>query len=320
LSSIKDLKSAEDLREVLRNVAEEFLREIYVCALAAENERRLELFKKGFELAKRVEDLSNQSLFGAWLAWDNIGMGNIDKALILAEKSVALDRKTSNMAHLPQSLVVLGCIHLILGNWDKSERYFKEAFDISQEQNDFEQITNIQWSLGWFHFDKGEYIKAKEHFEICCEVHEKAGDIEGQMDSYQWVIWTYLELREIKKAKNFIDNLRKLAVETEHKEYIAASDALRGMLFRAQKKWKESIEHFEKSLQHNEALKARQWNVYWFAKMVLCEYARVYLERNQEGDREKAHNLLNQALEIFQKLGAKKDIEKTVAKKKLLTA
>lgn len=51
--------------------------------------------------------------------------------------------------------------------------------------------------------------------------------------------------------------------------------------------------------------------MYDFADFVLCEYARVYLERDQEGDREKACNLLNQALEIFQKMGAKKDIEKT---------
>jgi hypothetical protein len=54
--------------------------------------------------------------------------------------------------------------------------------------------------------------------------------------------------------------------------------------------------------------------------MFLCEYARVYLERNQDGDREKAHNLLNQALEIFQKMGAKKEIEKIIAQKKILTA
>jgi len=92
------------------------------------------------------------------------------------------------------------------------------------------------------------------------------------------------------------------------------------MLFRAQKKWKESIELFEKSLQEWEAIGARRWDIYWFAKRVLCEYARVYLERDQEGDREKAHSLLNQALEIFQKLDAKKDIEKIIAKKKLLTA
>jgi KaiC/GvpD/RAD55 family RecA-like ATPase len=74
------------------------------------------------------------------------------------------------------------------------------------------------------------------------------------------------------------------------------------------------MKYFEKSLQKWELINARQWNVFWLAKMVLCEYARMYLERDQQGDREKAYNLLNQALEIFQKMGAKKDIEKTEAK------
>ena len=52
--------------------------------------------------------------------------------------------------------------------------------------------------------------------------------------------------------------------------------------------------------------------IYHFAKLYLNEYARVYLERNQEGDREKALDLLKEALEIFQKLGAKKEIERTM--------
>jgi hypothetical protein len=40
----------------------------------------------------------------------------------------------------------------------------------------------------------------------------------------------------------------------------------------------------------------------------------MYLERGEEGDREKAHNLLSQALEISQKMGAKKDIERVQSK------
>ena len=102
--------------------------------------------------------------------------------------------------------------------------------------------------------------------------------------------------------------------------FIAWAETLRGMELRAQKKWEESIEQFEKTRQMFEHLNARRWFPYSFALLFLCEYARVYLERDQEGDREKAHNLLNQALEIFQKVGAKKDIEKIIAKKKLLTA
>jgi hypothetical protein len=48
-------------------------------------------------------------------------------------------------------------------------------------------------------------------------------------------------------------------------------------------------------------------------------YARAYLERGQEVDREKANSLLNQALEIFRKMSAKKDGEKIITKRKLLT-
>jgi len=78
------------------------------------------------------------------------------------------------------------------------------------------------------------------------------------------------------------------------------------MLLRAQKKWNESIELFEKTLKEWESINANICNSCYFARWILCEYARVYLERDQPGDREKAHNLLNQALEIFQKMGAKK--------------
>jgi KaiC/GvpD/RAD55 family RecA-like ATPase len=95
---------------------------------------------------------------------------------------------------------------------------------------------------------------------------------------------------------------------------VAREEATRAMLLRAEKKWSKSLELFEKSLREHEALGARQWDVYWLARSVLYEYARVYLERDQEGDREKAHKLLNQALEIYQKMGAKKDIEKVEAK------
>ena len=88
-------------------------------------------------------------------------------------------------------------------------------------------------------------------------------------------------------------------------------DGLRGQLFRAQKRWNESIEYFEKSIEHK--LPKTESNVYMSAKYGLWEYAQVYVERNQEGDKQKAISLLNQALEIFQKMHAKKDIDKVKA-------
>ena len=116
----------------------------------------------------------------------------------------------------------------------------------------------------------------------------------------------YIELGEIEKAKNLIDNLHRYALEVENKELIASADAQRAMLFRAQNKWEESIEHFEKSLQQFEAIGARRWNVYWFAKMVLSEYARVYLERDQEGTEKKLTTSLTKHCKYSRKLVSRK--------------
>jgi tetratricopeptide (TPR) repeat protein len=247
-------------------------------------------------------------------------MGNMNKAIPLAEESAALNRKVGNMIQLSWSLNHLGSIHLILGEWDRSEQYFKEALSISQGLDDFQSIASVHYWLGWSHFLKEEYVEARELFEKATEVVKKHGAKLTQMWGSLYLAWTYIELGEIEKAIDLIDEPHEFALEVKHKNLIAWADVLRAMLFRAQKKWQESIEQFEKSLQEFEALGARQWDVYIFAKLVLYEYARVYLERDQEGDREKAHNLLNQALEIFQKMGAKKDIENIIAKKKLLSA
>jgi tetratricopeptide (TPR) repeat protein len=275
-----------------------------------ENERVLEYNNKGFELAQKVGHITFQSWIGGNLAWMHLNMGNVNKAFLLAEEAVTLDRKTGNIAHLPMSLNGLGYLYQVQGEWDKSEQYYKEALDIAEKLNDFQSIGFCYWLLGWFHVNKDEYVKARELYEKALDVFKKAGAKYHEMNTRAQMALISIELGEIRKARNLIDNVHKFAFEVKDRELILMVDTLRGMLFRTHKKWEKSIEHFEKSLQESKVLKAKKWNVYIFAKMVLSEYARVHLERDIEGDREKAHTLLTQALEIFQKMGAKKDIEK----------
>jgi predicted ATPase len=277
-----------------------------------ENERRQEYLQKAFELAKKVGTVEAIALIGQHLASRYLGMGDVNKAVALAEESAALNRKSGNMLLLNWSLRLLGTIHQILGEWDESEQYYKEAMNIAQRLDDFQSIATAFAYYGWLYFDRGEYAKAEEFFEKMYEVFEKHGAKAHQIGWSPFVITEYIYIGEFKKAHDLIDELHKYALEKENRDLIATADVLTATMFRAQKKWEESIKHFEKSLQELEALGERQWDMFPFANMVLYEYARVYVERNQEGDREKALNLLNQALEIFQKMGAKKAIEKTM--------
>jgi tetratricopeptide (TPR) repeat protein len=281
-----------------------------------ENEKSFELLEKAFDLAKKIGAVRGISWFGTNLAINYIFMGNLNRAISLAEESVALDRKAGNMINLSFSMNELGACLQTLGEWDKSERYHLEALGLAQKARDTQQIVNSYMLLGMLYLDKGEYVKSREQFEKATEACEAAG---AKYYLARWVnamggVQVYIELGETEKAQNLLDSMLKFAVETNDKVIIAHADALTAMLFRAQRKWKESIELFEKSLQEFEAFNARRWYVPFFARMVLFEYARAYLERDGKGDREKARSLLNQALEIFEKMGAKKDIEKVEAR------
>jgi tetratricopeptide (TPR) repeat protein len=278
------------------------------------SERSQECAVKGYELAKKVGAPKWISWIGTGLASTYIDMGNIEKALPLAEESVALDKKAGNMPNLCWSKNTLGFAYHILGEWDRSEQYHEEALTVAQKAKNIQQTIAGYNYLGMLDADKGEYVKAKKQFEKALDVCVKANWKPFQMYVCLWFAQTKIALGETEEAAKLIDDAHRFSMETKDKMFIAFEYAFRAMLYRAQKSWKESIAFFEKSLQEFNAFNGRKWLAYWLAKLVLYEYGELYLESNQEGEKEKAHDLLNQALEIFQKMGAKKDIEKVEAR------
>jgi len=283
------------------------------------HERVLEYLEKGYALAKKVGHIYQESNNGTHLAFRMLLRGEVGNGVSLAEESLALARKAGHMGNICFTLDVLGYAYQISGEWERSEQCLSEALNISQKLSDFSDVLISNNALGLLYLEKGEYAKAVEFSEKIFTRLQEAKSL-WNPTLFSWLVLPYIELGEIDKAEKQISIYQKLALETEDKGLIAIVDTLRAASLRAQKKWEESIKLFEKSLQEWEALDVRKWLVYHFGRYVLFEYARVYLERDQEEDREKAHSLLNQALEIFQRIGAKKDVEKVIAKKKLLTA
>jgi tetratricopeptide (TPR) repeat protein len=276
-----------------------------------EQERALDCFEKGFDLAKRAGAIRWISSIGRELMGLYAGMGNTDKTLLLAEESIALNRRTGNMPNLSSSLISLGLAYFTLGEWDKAEQYYNESLNISQKLDLYQQFALSTYWLGILYVYKNEYAKALEFVEKAVDKLRKAGAKHGEMYVATGLVWTYIETGKLREASDLLNSVEKFAIETSDKFLTTISEMLRGMYFRAQKKWEESLEHFEKSREYEYTYMKRWW-VMHFAYWFLFEYARVYADRNQEGDREKARSLLNEALEIFQKLGAKKEAERTM--------
>ena len=266
---------------------------------------------EGYELAKRIGAISNQTFIGSILAGMYFREGETDKALLLNEESITLNRKAGNLHQLPISLTALGAEYLVLGDWEKSEKCFKEALIIAQKTNDVPAIGHACWYMGQLLVEKGEYAEAREFVVEMHNRFEKTGTSLWQAYAAGLIAYISVEMGDLETAENYINRMEQIPQELKTQVYYLIL-ARRAMLFRVQKKLNESLEYFEKSLKERQ-LESDFWDTYSFAKRFLLEYAQVYLERNQEGDKKKALELLNQALETFQKLHANKDIEKVKA-------
>jgi len=194
-----------------------------------------------------------------------------------------------------------------------------EARDVAKKIGEYQAYGNAALYLGELFFEMEDYAEAEKYFKESNSTWEKAKDATGQFNElFPALSKLCLKKGEIEKAKELIGKTYEYATKTKNRVLTSYVELLKGMFFREQKNWEQSMQHFEKSLQQFKSLNAQKWYVYQFAEL-LYEYGLMYLERN-EGDKEKAYSLLNQALEIYQKMDAKKKIEKIIAKKKLLTA
>jgi len=285
-----------------------------------EFEKAFENGQKGSELAKKVGDVRSISMFDRGLALVYAVMGEMQKALSMMGELLALDKRIKNTVNVATVMANFGLVYQFLGEWDKSLQYGTEALDIAKKIGEYQTYGSVVLGLGELFMEMEDYTGAEKYFKESNSIYEKAGDTDAQLTgTFPALSRLYLKKGEIEKARELIEKTYEYAAKTKNRLYIADAEMLKGMLFREEKNWDQSTQHFDKSLQEFKFLNSQKWYVQKFAEL-LYEYGLTYLERNEEGDKEKAYSLLNQALEIYQKADAKKKIEKIIAKKKLLTA
>jgi tetratricopeptide (TPR) repeat protein len=279
-----------------------------------------ETAQKGSEFAKKVGSLSGITWIDSMLAGSYAYMGELQKAVSILMDILALAKRIKYPVQVSGAMGSLGACYIYLGEWDKSLQCLMEAFDIAKKIEEYQFSANAALWLGELFMEMEDYSEAEKYFKEADDIYEKAGETNTQLtDTFPALSKLYLKKGEIEKAEELVEKTYDHATKTKNRLIISYAEMLKAMLYREQKNWEQSIQHFEKSLQGYKSLNAQKWYVYQFAEL-LYEYGIMYLNRNEEGDKEKAYSLLNQALEIYQKVDAKKKIEKIIAKKKLLTA
>ncbi|UCE28898.1 MAG: tetratricopeptide repeat protein [Candidatus Bathyarchaeota archaeon] len=282
--------------------------------VTGEFKRGFEMAERGLEHARKVGALGSMVCTGSTLAVYYLRMGEIQKGISMLEDFLVLDKRAKFTTHIAYVMASLGVSYYWLGEWDKSLQYLVEAQEIAQKTGEYQASGTIAFFLGELFKEMEDYVEAEKYFNKCNSIAEKAGETDFQLT---WVFpaLSKLHLRkgEIQKAKELVEKTYEYAEKTRNRLVVSLVEMLKAMIFRDQREWEQSIQYFEKSLQGYRSLNVQKWTVQLFAEL-LYEYGLMYLERNAEGDKKKGSSLLNQALEVYLKMDAKKMIEKTELK------
>jgi tetratricopeptide (TPR) repeat protein len=283
-------------------------------------QKMFESAKKGSDLARKVGGLYGLVWLDLMLAVCYAFMGEMQTAVSMLEDTLAMDKRIKSTGHISYAMGTLGVAYQWLGEWDKSLQCLIEARDIAKKVGEYQSYGNATLWLGELFMEMEDYAEAEKYLTESSSIFEKAKDTSGQFNEvFPALSRLYLKKGEIEKARELIEKAYAHATKTGNRLAVPHAELLKAMLFREQKNWEQSVQYFEKSLQGYKSFTAQKWYVHQFAEL-LYEYGLMYLDRNEKGDREKAYSLLNQALDIYKKVDAKKKIEKILAKKKLLTA
>jgi tetratricopeptide (TPR) repeat protein len=210
----------------------------------------------------------------------------------------------------------IGFHYLRQGEWDKAREYLEWAIAVYKDRNNLTAVNACSFALGSLNLELRNFPKAEELLLKSLGICQNGGNVIFELWVLPVLAELYLKMGQPDKAAEYVDRGFELMKADQSWYGLPAPMHLaRGMLSAVRKDWDTATESFDKAIQIN-----RQYQLPWDEASTLYERGLMYLARGGKGDRDKAHEYLDEALAIFQKVGAKKDAEKVLRKKEMLKA
>ena len=264
-----------------------------------------EIMVRHLELCKRVNNITLECEAWAWLAFLDwlrgdwrIALGEVQTTTDLIER-LALPTPNLLRAHVAWSL----------GDLEQAEKDLQKALENIGQNSKITQVVETYLLKSLLRLEQGRRGEARTCLERCVEafrksefttdpllhievlfrlteIHATNGELERARDCYLWAE----RIAETLHAEAGLG----MACQAEGSLLLASGD-----MTGSEKAYLKCLAHWEKS----------GW-VYYYAKALFA-----YSEAIAKSNPEKFKNLVQEAAEIFKKLGAKLDLEKAEAKR-----
>jgi tetratricopeptide (TPR) repeat protein len=241
--------------------------------------------------------------------------GEVSKAMETYQIAQSFDINAAATCWLEDS-ASLGFLYLRAGDWDRARQVLEEALSMHNDAHNTVAVKAFYFVLGSLSLEEGDFPKAEELLLKSVEICRKGGNVLFELWVLPVLAELYLKMGQPDKAREYVDRGFELMKPGQNWYGLPAPVYLaKGTLATARRDWDTATDSFDKAIEIN-----RQYQLPWDEARTLYERGLIYLTRGGQGDRDKAHKDLDEALAVFQKVGARKDVEKVLRKKEMLKA
>jgi class 3 adenylate cyclase/tetratricopeptide (TPR) repeat protein len=266
-----------------------------VCQHRGRMEQMRMSFERALEVAERMGNPSRVCFALGSLGVSLTILGEWQEARRVLERGVELTRTMSRVADVANPIAFLGRLALYEGDWEEASGYLHEAVAVTEETGDWQFREIAQASLAELDVLEGRPEEAINRLEPLAE-QEDAG--------LAWILsplaWAYLardEEEQIRRAEETAE--RAVARGRQQPGFLADALWIKGMVLIRQGRHEDA----ERAL--DEGLKLAGSLPYPYAEARILH--QLGLLEQRRGEHRQARQHLEEALAIFQRLGARKD-------------
>jgi tetratricopeptide (TPR) repeat protein len=207
----------------------------------------------------------------------------------------------------------IGFYYLRKGDWKRAQDYLDWAIPIHKERNNVAAIGACYYIQGNLALEQKKYDKAEKFLLESLEICRNGGNVIFEL----WVLPSICELllkkRQLKEAAGYIEKGFEILKPDQNWYGLAAPLYLaNAILATEERSWDIAAEYFAKTDQLN-----RQYELPWDEAKTNYEWSKMLFASAQRDDEKNARIKFSRAIEMFQRMGVKNEVEKMLIKENL---
>ncbi|MFB2877522.1 tetratricopeptide repeat protein [Floridanema aerugineum] len=300
------------------------------------------LYRQCLEIETQLGDRAGMATSWGVLGDIERNRGNWEEAERLYQQSLELRTQLGDRAGMATSWGVLGDIEQNRGNWEEAERLYRQCLEIETQLGDRAGMATSWGQLGDIERNRGNWEEAERLYRQCLELRTQLGDRAGMAET--WGLLGYIEQNRGNwdEAERLYRQSLELRTQLGDRAGMAETWGLLGYIEQNRGNWEEAERLYRQSLELRtqlgdragmansigclgenelgkgnldaaepllkEALeKMQELGMTWYIGEINYDLAQLYSQRNNT---ELAQQHYNTAHQIFQQLGAAKDLER----------